>query len=60
VIDYEKERPRIKKPIKKIKDVKIVPRARNKKVREQYVQAQQRRKERLNQHKINSMKKLKR
>ena len=59
VIDYEgKKKPLKEKKIKKVRDIKIVPRSRNKKVRQEYLAAQERRKERLRKNQLNSVKSL--
>ena len=59
MIDYEQARHKKEKKIKKIITKRIVPRARNKKVRQEYLEAIQRKKQRANLDQINSMKKVK-
>ena len=59
VIDYEaKKKPLKEKKIKKAKEIKVVPRSRNRKVREEFLAAQERRRDRLRKNQLNSMKSL--
>lgn len=58
VIDYEGRRPQKEKKIKKVREIKVVPRSRNKKVRAEYLAAVQRKKERLQRNQLNSVKSL--
>lgn len=59
MIDYEgKKKPLKEKKIKKVREVKIVPRSRNKKVRAQFLAAQERKREKLRKNQLNSAKSL--